>query len=330
MLVRKGNALSLKQHQPQWWQLYLMLPVLAGLFVLEIRLHLREPVNTLAQLGILFLMYAFIQLWVRANRSALTGMEEEGVMNQTRVRWITPQLLLNSGKAVALVAAVTVPMYFIGVQTLSGAVIALVYLVPVAWCANRWGQVPGMSAALTAALAFDFLFIPPYYTFAIGSLEGWLVLAIFMSVAIVVVNRIHASLTRAREAVFMYELSEALSGLRTRDAVAHTVARFIQQTYQADLVNVVYRPSRQTPSVVASEPVYGKGKGHPDAVVPILNAWGLIGEIQIWSGEFSQLPAADSRLFQNFGSQAARALERTQILESEESTRNHNQQALAN
>ena len=40
-----------------------------------------------------------------------------------------------------------------------------------------------MSAALAAALAFDFLFIPPFYTFAVGSLEGWLVLAIFLAVA---------------------------------------------------------------------------------------------------------------------------------------------------
>ncbi len=246
-------------------------------------------------------------------------------MKQNRFAWITPQLLINSGKAVALVAAITVPMFLIGVETLGAAVIALVYLVPIAWSANRWGQVPGMSAALTAGLAFDFLFIPPYYTFAVGSLEGWLVLAIFMAVAIVVVNRIHASLGRAREAVFMYELSETLSGLRTRDAVAHTVARYIQQLYQAGLVNVIYRPGRESPSVVVSEPPYGVCKGQPDCVVPILNAWGLIGEIQIWEGEFSELPAADSRLLQNFGSQAARGLERTQLFEMEGLTRSQSQ-----
>ncbi len=329
MLVRKSSASSLRQNQPQWWQVFLTLPVLIGLFVLLIRMHLQEPVNTLAQLGILVLAYGFIQLWIRANRAAFMGLEEEGVMRQTRSTWITPRLLLNSGKAVLVVTAITVPMFLIGVQTLSAAVIALVYLVPIAWCANRWGQVPGMSAALTAALAFDFLFIPPYYTFAVGSLEGWLVLAIFMGVAIVVVNRIHAGLSQAREAVFMYELSESLSGLWTRDAVAHTVARYIQQMYQANLVNVIYRPSSGSSSVVVSEPPYGIGKGHPDCVVPILNAWGLIGEIQVWKGEFSELPAADSRLFQNFGSQAARALERTQLLETEQMARNRNQQAIA-
>ncbi len=243
---------------------------------------------------------------------------------KNRLSRITPQLLMNCGKAVGIVIVSTVPLLLIGRQALGDAVIALLYLIPVAWTANRWGQAPGMSAALTAALVFDFFFIPPFYTMAVGSLEGWLVLAIFMGVAVVVVERINASLSKAHETVFMYELSEALSGLRTREAVAHTVARHIQQIYQASLVNVIYRPTKDSPSVVVSEPPYGIGRGRPDCVVPILNAWGLIGEMQIWKGDYWDVPSADSRLFQNFGSQAARALERTQLMEAEESLKNVN------
>ena len=77
-------------------------------------------------------------------------------------------------------------------------------------------------------------------------LEGWLVLAIFLGVAILVVGRIQDSLTKAREAVFMYEMSSALTGLRTPEAVAYSVAKQIQQLFQAMLVNVVfYTPERQ-------------------------------------------------------------------------------------
>ena len=53
-------------------------------------------------------------------------------------------------------------------------------------------------------------------------------------------------------------------------------------------------------------------------MLPILNAWGLVGEIQIWRGEFGDLPTEDSPLLQNFASQAARAFERTQSLEMEQ------------
>jgi K+-sensing histidine kinase KdpD len=213
--------------------------------------------------------------------------------------------------------AVTVPMWLIGREVLGEAVIGLLYLAPIAWSANKWGQVAGVSAALTAALCFDFLFIPPFYTFAVGSLEGWLVLAIFLGVAIVVVGRIQDSLSKAREATFMYELSSALANTRTQEAVAHTIARYIRQLFQASLVIVTFQQSKASPRIAAREPQDGEQKGRPDRILPILTAWGLVGEIQIWRGEFGELPAEDSTLFQNFATQASRAFERTYSLEME-------------
>jgi K+-sensing histidine kinase KdpD len=232
---------------------------------------------------------------------------------------LTPSMLTNGLKGMLTVIAITIPMWLIGRDVLGEAVIGLLYLAPIAWSASKWGQVSGVSAALTAALCFDFLFIPPFYTFVIGSLEGWLVLVIFFSVAILVVGRIQDSLSKAREATFMYELSSALANVRTQDAVAHTVAKYIRQLFQASLVNVTFQQSKQLPRIAVSEPQDGEQKGRPDRVLPILNAWGLVGEIQMWRGEYADLPSADSHLLQNFTSQAARAFERTQSLEMEKS-----------
>jgi K+-sensing histidine kinase KdpD len=237
-------------------------------------------------------------------------------MKQTRY-FVTFRYIRNSLLAVLAVLATTVPLYLIGRAVLGEAVIALVYLVPVTWSAYRWGQLPGIIAALAAALAFDFLFIPPFYTFAVERLEGWLVLAIFLGVAIVVVDRIQTSLTKAREAVFMYDLSAALCGQRTPEAVAYAVARQIQQLFQAMLVNVIFHPDKDLPGIVASEPHDGTGKGRPDRVLPIVNSWGLVGEIQIWRGLYTELPPEDGRLFQNFELQTARAFERTYQVEAE-------------
>jgi hypothetical protein len=39
----------------------------------------------------------------------------------------------------------------------------------------------------------------------------------------------------------------------------------------------------------------------------------------MWRGEYADLPSEDSHLLQNFTSQAARAFERTQSLETEKS-----------
>jgi hypothetical protein len=59
------------------------------------------------------------------------------------------------------------------------------------------------------------------------------------------------------------------------------------------------------------------GPGRPDRVLPLLNSWGLVGEIQVWRGASLELPVEDSRLLQNFASQTARALERTKQVETE-------------
>ena len=230
---------------------------------------------------------------------------------------LTPNMLANGLRGMLTVLAITIPMWLIGRDVLGEAVISLLYLAPIAWSSSKWGQAAGVSAALTAALCFDFLFIPPFYTFAVGSLEGWLVLVIFFAIAIVVVGRIQESLSKAREATFMYELSSALANVRTQDGVAHIVARYIRQLFQAALVNVTFQQSNQSPRIAVSEPVDSAAKGQPDRVLPILNAWGLVGEIQIWRGEFGDLPSEDSRLLQNFALQAARAFERTLSLEME-------------
>ena len=226
-------------------------------------------------------------------------------------------MLANILRGMLSVIAITIPMWLIGRNVLGEAVISLLYLAPIAWSASKWGQGAGMSAALTAALCFDFLFIPPFYTFVVGSLEGWLVLVIFFAIAIVVVGRIQDSLSKAHEAIFMYELSSALAYTRTQDAVAHIVAKHIRQLFQTTLVIVTFQQSKQLPRIAVSEPQDGEQKGRPDRILPILNAWGLVGEIQIWRGEYIDLPTEDSHIFQNFASQTARAFERTLSLEME-------------
>jgi K+-sensing histidine kinase KdpD len=225
--------------------------------------------------------------------------------------------LVHSLLATLLVVATTVPLWLLGRETLGEAVIALVYLLPVSWSAYRWGRVPGISAALTASLVFNFLFIPPFFTFAIARLEGWLVLAIFVGVAIVVVEQIQSSMVRAREATFMYELSASLAGARTPDAAARILSGQIQQLFQASLVRVSYRDRDSDSNTVVSQPGDTGRNDRPDRIIPLLNSWGLVGEIQIWRGVYGELPPEDGALLQNFALQAGRAFERTQIMETE-------------
>jgi two-component system sensor histidine kinase KdpD len=242
------------------------------------------------------------------------------------------KLFENSFYALVAVAATTLLLLLIGLDKLGEAVIALLYMVPVVWSAARWGQGPGVAAALAAALFFDFCFTPPYYTFVVSRLDDWLILGIFLGVAIVVVDRIQTALSRAqnseREAIFMYELSTTLASLQTQEAVANAVARFLQQRYLTSQVRVSIQPKGQPTEISATEPRESNKGTKPDITLPILSAWNLAGVIEIWRGDL-ELPSEESRLFQNFASQIGQALERIHLREIEASIMNVNKMKAA-
>jgi len=206
-------------------------------------------------------------------------------------------------------------------ELIGEGVIAMVFLLSVAWCGYRWGLGAGMSAALSAALMFDFLFIPPFYTFTIARPEGILSLAIFFVVAIVVVERIQATLSKAyaseQEAVLMYEFTTLLAGLRSLDAITRRVAQFIRQRFMVESVVVFIQPKGYAEHFSAQEPQDTTMKTKADFVLPLLNSWGLIGEVQIWHGTEIELPSSESRLIRSIALQIGLAIERVQITEFE-------------
>jgi hypothetical protein len=75
-----------RRRRPQWWQLYVGLPLLCSLFVLEINLHLSQKDDTILQLAILGLIFVFIRIWLRTNRGALMELDEDAPERQEQWR----------------------------------------------------------------------------------------------------------------------------------------------------------------------------------------------------------------------------------------------------
>ena len=96
----KDFRTSSGRSHPKWWQLYVMLPILLGLFLVEMRLPLTAFENVAVQLGILLLIYGFIHLWLRANRRALLGLDEEQGEWRVRVYEIPPARLQSRDNVV--------------------------------------------------------------------------------------------------------------------------------------------------------------------------------------------------------------------------------------
>jgi two-component system sensor histidine kinase KdpD len=236
---------------------------------------------------------------------------------------ISMQTISQCLVAVLAVLALTGAMLLIGRAALGEAVIALLYLTPIGWSTARWGRIAGICASVSAALAFDFCFIPPFYTFTVGSLEGWLVLAIFLAVAVLIVGRIQSGLSQAqareREAVLLYELIAALAGKTTADGVARTLANHLQQNFLAAQVQVIVEANAGAPSLVVSAPANHAPaempSARPDRLLPMAATGHLAGEIRLWGGQIT-LPPADSRLLQSYAVQGALALERARLAQS--------------
>lgn len=88
--------------KPKWWELYLTFPLLMGLFFLDSRLQLSAGGHELVQLGSLFLEFALVHLWLRANSSALSRMDDETYRRTITIITLPPRPRRESGDAVAI------------------------------------------------------------------------------------------------------------------------------------------------------------------------------------------------------------------------------------
>lgn len=66
----------MSQHaRPKWWQIYLTLPLLIALFVVDSQLKISTRGHQAVQIGIILLIYGLIHLWLKANARALSKMD---------------------------------------------------------------------------------------------------------------------------------------------------------------------------------------------------------------------------------------------------------------
>jgi hypothetical protein len=74
--------------RPKWWQVYLTLPLLIALFILDNRLKISAREHQVVQIGIILLVYGLIHLWLKANAAALSNMDQQkfhGTVSVTRI-----------------------------------------------------------------------------------------------------------------------------------------------------------------------------------------------------------------------------------------------------
>ena len=109
--------------------------------------------------------------------------------------------------------------------------IALVFLTAIVINAVSFGLWPSLAASIVSALAYNFFFTDPYYTFTISDPKDVIAVVFFTFVAIIVSNvaararlQAIAAMGRARVTVALYSFSRKLAGVATLDDVLWATA----------------------------------------------------------------------------------------------------------
>jgi two-component system sensor histidine kinase KdpD len=222
--------------------------------------------------------------------------------------------------------------------------VALVFLTAVLASSVAYGLWPSLAACIASALAYNFFFIPPYYTFTIADPENVVALFFFVVVAGVASNltaRVRAQAVVARERAKatedLYLFSRKLAAVFTLDDLLWATAYQFAQMLKLRVV--ILLPEGETVSVRAGYPPedmledadvaaakwvwdHGTEAGHgsntlPGAkwlFMPMRTGRGTVGVVGLDGDKPGALLSPDQRrLFDALADQAALAIERINL-----------------
>ena len=119
---------------------------------------------------------------------------------------------------------------------LANANILMLYLLGVLWVATRYTRGTAVLASVLAVLAFDIIFVPPYYTLTVSDREYIVTFAVMLLTALVISTlthrvraQVHSARERERRTAALFALSRDLAVARTTDQIAAAAVRHISE-----------------------------------------------------------------------------------------------------
>ncbi len=169
----------------------------------------------------------------------------------------------------------------------------LVYLVPVMAAALLYGLRPGLAAGVLAALAYNFFFLPPTYTFTIADPQNAVTVVVLLGVAVItsqLASRVRAqgalAATSARQNAALAGFARALAAAPDEIALAQALAGETAALFDARAVYLKRRDGAL--AIVAAVPP----EESLDAVALAAGDWALDRGQAAGRGS-DTLPAAD-------------------------------------
>src|SRR5262249_55454057 len=126
----------------------------------------------------------------------------------------------------------------------------MVQLLGVAFVAARYGRRPSALAAVLGVAAFDFFFVPPYMTFAVGDTQYVFTFAVMLVVGLLIGTlavrvraQAEAAGSREERTRALYALSRDLAAAPSADEVAQAATRHVAPAFQGEAE--IWLPGRE-------------------------------------------------------------------------------------
>jgi two-component system, OmpR family, sensor histidine kinase KdpD len=171
----------------------------------------------------------------------MTGEEpevevSESAVARSRIDWKGYLYALT----IVTIATVAVKVVFF---RLSPVNLVMIYQLAVVFTALRYGRGPSTFSAVLSVAAFDFFFVPPYYSFAVSDTEYVINFFVMLVVGLLLSNltstvRQQAYSARQREhrTAALYSMSREQASAKTRDQVIKTSIKHIAEVFDCKVV----------------------------------------------------------------------------------------------
>jgi two-component system sensor histidine kinase KdpD len=121
--------------------------------------------------------------------------------------------------------------------------LAMVYLLGIVFTASFAGRGPSFLATLLGVAAFDFFFVPPFYTFAVSDVRYLFTFGVMFIVAFVISSltlrvreQAHAARQREKSTAALYNLSRELAHERGLERLSAAVVKHISDVFLSEVV----------------------------------------------------------------------------------------------
>jgi two-component system, OmpR family, sensor histidine kinase KdpD len=127
--------------------------------------------------------------------------------------------------------------------------IAMVFLAGIAFVATRFGRGPAIAASIISVLAFDFLFVPPYGTFAVSDTEYLITFAVMLGIALLIStlaarqrSQLRTSQEQEQRTAKLFRMTRQLGQLSGTDFLLQAAGQQLKEFFGGESVIYLREP----------------------------------------------------------------------------------------